>query len=78
MKWSFNLDVIEKGNVSDSQMIVRRCLCGIIDGAKNAGMTKINGVLITGSQLFALNLIFLSLRPETKTTGEDWEEGDLG
>lgn len=42
-------------------MILHRCLCGIIDGVKNAEMTKINGVVITEGQLFDLNLIFLSV-----------------
>ena len=50
-----------KGNVFDSRVRVHRCLCGIIDGIKNAEMTKINGVVITESQLFELNLVFLSL-----------------
>lgn len=55
------LKLYYKGNVFDSQVILHKCLCGIIDGVKNAEMTKINGVVITASQLFDLDQIFLSL-----------------
>lgn len=50
-----------KANVFDSQVIARRCLYGIIDGAKNAEMTKINGMVVRRPSSFELNLIFLSL-----------------
>lgn len=46
------LKLYYKGNVFDSQVIFHRCLCGIMDGVKKAEMTKINGVVITESQLF--------------------------
>lgn len=55
------LKLYYKKNVFDSQVILHRCLCEIIDGKKNAEMTKINGVVITESPLFDLNLIFLSM-----------------
>lgn len=46
------LELYCKRNVFDSQVILHRCLCGIIDEVNNAEMTKINGVVITESQLF--------------------------
>lgn len=56
-------------------MILHKCLCGIIDRIKNAEMTKINGVVITESQLFDFGSEFsFSVSYETKATGEQWKE----
>ena len=56
-------------------MILRRCLCGITDGVKNAEMTEINGVVITESQPSDLGSDFsFTIAYKTKASGEAWKE----
>lgn len=65
-----------RGNVFDSQVIFHRCLCGIMDGVKKAEMTKINGVVITESQLFDCGSDFsFPVAYEAKATAERGRNG---
>lgn len=71
------LKLYYKGNVCDSQVIFHRCLRKIIDGVKKAELTKINGVVITDSQLFDFGLDFsFPVAYEAKATREEWKEGN--